>query len=181
MISMIVAFDENRLIGADNKLPWHFKEDLQYFKEVTTGHDLLMGRLTFESILSYKGQPLPNRHHYVATRTASYDFAAVTTVPDITTFIKGYPKDKELFIIGGATIYEQLLPLADRLYITHVKHTYEGDTWFPEINLSEWIGSEKYATNDLCFMMYERKSGSEHGSPDKQMLIEEKSIAFLPR
>jgi len=157
MISMIVAFDENRLIGADNKLPWHFKEDLQYFKEVTTGYDLLMGRLTFESILSYRDQPLPNRHHYVATRTADYDFDAVTTVSDIKSFIKGYPKEKELFIIGGAKIYEQLLPSVDRLYITHVKHVYEGDAWFPEINLDTWMATQKGETNDLCFMMYERK------------------------
>jgi dihydrofolate reductase len=157
MISMIVAFDENRLIGANNKLPWHFKEDLQYFKEVTTGHDIFMGRLTFESILSYRNQPLPNRHHYVATRTASYDFDAITTISDIDSFIKEYPADKELFIIGGAKIYEQLLPLADRLYITHVKHTYEGDAWFPEVNLAAWDATKKGETDDLCFMMYERK------------------------
>ena len=158
MISMIVAFDENRLIGADNKLPWHFKEDLQYFKEVTTGHDIFMGRLTFESILSYRNQPLPNRHHYVATRAAIYDFDSVTTVSDIESFIKEYPTNKELFIIGGAKIYEQLLPLTDSLYITHVKHSYEGDAWFPEINLDGWVATQKGATDDLCFMVYERKN-----------------------
>jgi len=157
MISMIVAFDENRLIGADNKLPWHFKEDLQYFKKVTTGHDIFMGRLTFESILSYRNQPLPNRHHYVATRTAVYDFDSVTTVSDIALFIKEYPVDKELFIIGGAKIYEQLLPLVDRLYITHVRHTYEGDTWFPEVKFDEWNVLKKRETDQLCFAVYERK------------------------
>ena len=157
MISMIVAFDKNRLIGANNKLPWHFKEDLQYFKTVTTGHDMLMGRLTFESILSYRNQPLPNRHHYVATRSAKYDFDSVTTVFDIETFVKEYPIDKELFIIGGANIYEQLLPFIDRLYVTHVKHAYEGDTWFPEVDFDAWIGTLKEETEDLCFMMYERK------------------------
>jgi dihydrofolate reductase len=158
MISMIVAFDENRLIGADNKLPWHFKEDLQYFKEVTTGHDILMGRLTFESILSYRQEPLPNRHHYVATRAAEYDFDSVTTVSDIESFIKAYPKDKELFIIGGAKIYEQLLPMVDRLYITHVKHAYEGDAWFPSIDFSAWDATKKSETDDLCFIVYERKT-----------------------
>ena len=157
MISIIVAFDENRLIGADNKLPWHFKEDLQYFKKVTTHHDILMGRRTFESILSYRKQPLPNRHHYVATRTADYDLEAVTTVSDIESFIKGYPTDKELFIIGGAKIYEQLLPLADRLYITHVKHTYEGDTWFPNVEFDKWEVLKKRETDQLCFAVYERK------------------------
>ena len=158
MISMIVAFDENRLIGAGNKLPWHFKEDLQYFKEVTTGHDIFMGRLTFESILSYRNQPLPNRHHYVATRHAVYDFDSVTTLSDVKSFIETYPKDKELFIIGGANIYQQLLPVVDRLYITHVKHTYEGDAWFPEVNLATWVATKKGETDDLCFMMYERKN-----------------------
>ena len=155
MISLIVAFDKNRLIGANNKLPWHFKEDLQYFKEVTTGHDILMGRLTFESILSYRKKPLPNRHHYVATKTANYDFDDVTTVADIDAFIKSYPVEKELFIIGGANIYNQMLPMVDRLYITHIKQTYEGDAWFPDVNLDEWVGTKKGETNDLCFMIYE--------------------------
>lgn len=158
MISIIVAYDEARLIGANNKLPWHFKEDLQYFKKITTGHDMFMGRLTFESILSYQNKPLPNRHHYVATRSAQYDFDSVTTVSNIESFIKGYPKNKELFIIGGAKIYEQLLPLANRLYVTHIKHTYEGDAWFPEINLEEWVATKKDETRDLCFMLYERKN-----------------------
>ena len=156
MISMIVAFDENRLIGADNKLPWHFKDDLQYFKEVTMGNDIFMGRLTFESILLYRNQPLPGRHHFVATRTADYDFETVTTVSDINQFITEYPEDKELFIIGGANIYEQLLPLVNRLYITHVKHRYDGDAWFPSIDLSDWSSQKIKETDDLLFMVYDR-------------------------
>jgi len=157
MISIIVAFDENRLIGADNKLPWHFKEDLQYFKEITTGHDIFMGRRTFESILSYQNKPLSNRHHYVATSTAEYEIDAVTTVSDVESFIKGYPPNKELFVIGGAKIYEQLLPFANRLYITHVHNTYEGDTWFPDIELDEWKILSKREADQLCFAVYERK------------------------
>lgn len=155
---MIVAFDKNRLIGADNKLPWHFKEDLKYFKETTTGHDIFMGRLTFESILSYRNEPLPHRHHYVATRSKEYDFDSVTTVSDIDAFINDYPEDKELFVIGGANIYEQLLPHVERLYITHIKHSYEGDAWFPEIDYTEWITVKKNETDDLCFAVYERQS-----------------------
>ncbi|MCL1989736.1 MAG: dihydrofolate reductase [Defluviitaleaceae bacterium] len=158
MISMMVACDENRLIGAHNKLPWHFKEDLHYFKKVTTGHDLLMGRLTFESILSYGQHPLPDRHHYVATRATTYDFESVTTVLDIESFVKSYPKEKELFIIGGASIYAQLLPFVERLYVTHVKHCYEGDAWFPAIDLKTWHATKRNETDDLCFMVYERKS-----------------------
>lgn len=157
MISMIVAFDKNRLIGANNKLPWHFKEDLKYFKEVTTGHDILMGRRTFESILSYRSSPLPNRHHYVVSRSSKYDNETVTTVSDLDLFINEYPIDKELFIIGGASIYEQLLPLTDRLYITHVKQTYIGDVWFPKVDFDDWDEIKKKETNDFCFMVYERR------------------------
>lgn len=158
MISIIVALDESRLIGANNQLPWHFKEDLQYFKKVTTGHDLLMGRLTFESILSYANKPLPNRHHYVATRSQTYDFESVTTVQDIALFIKEYPLEKELFVIGGANIYEQVLPVADRLYVTHVKHTFTGDAWFPAIDDHLWVKTKINETDDLCFMTYERRN-----------------------
>lgn len=157
MVSIIVAFDEKQLIGANNKLPWHFKEDLQYFKETTAHHDLFMGRLTFESILSYRNGPLPNRYHYVATKTANYDFDTVSTVSDIEIFLKKYPVEKELFVIGGAKIYEQALPFANRLYITHVKGDYEGDTWFPGVDFDMWVGAKKGETEDLCFMMYERK------------------------
>lgn len=156
MISIIVAFDENRLIGANNKLPWHFKEDLQYFKKLTTGHDILMGRLTFESILSYRNQPLPDRHHYVVSRTTHYDFEAVTNVSEMTSFVQAYPVEKELFVIGGAKIYEQLLPFTDRLYITHIKHAYEGDAWFPKVDLEQWVATKIDETDDLCFMKYER-------------------------
>jgi len=157
MISLIVAMDEQQLIGADNKLPWHFKEDLQYFKTTTTGHDLLMGRNTFESILSYGGKPLPNRHHYVASHQASYDFGEVTVVPDAVAFAQEYPKESELFVIGGQMIYEAMLPYADRLYITHVKHTYKGDAWFPGVNLDDYTQTSISETEDLRFMRYERK------------------------
>ena len=158
MISLIVAMDENRLIGADNKLPWHFKEDLQYFKEVTMGHDIFMGRLTFESILSYRNQPLPGRHHYVASRNAEYNFDSVTVVSDIENFIQNYPPDRELFVIGGAKIYEQLLPLVDRLYITHIKHSYDGgDAWFPQVDESAWSVTAIKDSEDLQFLVYDRR------------------------
>ena len=80
MISLIVAFDRHQLIGSKNRLPWHYKEDLAYFKQTTMGHDILMGRQTFESILSYQNKPLPNRHHYVLTTTTNYDYEEVTVL-----------------------------------------------------------------------------------------------------
>ena len=157
MISLIVAYDKNRVIGINNKLPWHYKEDLAYFKKVTTGHDMLMGRLTFESILTYRGAPLPNRHHYVATTSATYDMPEVTTVSDLAAFIANYPSEKELFIIGGATLFEATLLFCDRLYITHIKAEYEGDTWFPEVNFEDFLCSTIQETDTLAFAIYERK------------------------
>ena len=156
MISLIVAFDQNHLIGSKNRLPWFYKEDLDYFKQITTGHDLLMGRLTFESILSYKGVPLPNRHHYVLTTIKSYDFKEVTTLTDGVTFIEHYPKEKELFIIGGRSIYEQFLPYVERLYITHLEREFEGDCYFPPLDFSKWVKVKEKVSHELRFTIYER-------------------------
>ena len=157
MVSIIVAFDKNRVIGINNKLPWHFKEDLAYFKEVTMGHDLLMGRLTFESILSYQNKPLPGRHHFVATRKASYDFKEVTTISDVDDFIETYPVEKELFVIGGAKIYHQLVDKVDRLYVTHVHDEFTGDAWFPEVDFDQWAVVCRKNSEKLSFVVYERK------------------------
>lgn len=158
MISLIVAFDRQQVIGGDNRLPWHYKEDLKYFKETTMGHDLLMGRQTFESILSYQKKPLPNRHHYVLTQTKTYDFEMVTVLTDWKSFIKKYPKQKELFIIGGQSVYEQLLPYADRLYITHINREFEGDTHFPIIDWKQWHCIKEELNGELTFAVYERMS-----------------------
>ena len=90
MISLIVAFDQNQLIGVNNQLPWHYKEDLKYFKETTTGHDILMGRHTFESILSYQNKPLPNRHHIVLTKQMSYNHEQVTITDNLNKILANY-------------------------------------------------------------------------------------------
>ena len=157
MISLIVAFDQNQLIGVENKMPWHFKEDLQYFKKTTLHHDVLMGRKTFESILSYNNQPLPNRHSVVLSRTIDIEHDAVTVIQDLQEYITNYPSEKELFVIGGASVYEQVLPMANRLYITHVKGTYEGDTYFPAYDSSAFTCIKETATESLVFAVYERK------------------------
>lgn len=158
MISLIVAFDRQQVIGIDNRLPWYYKEDLKYFKEMTMGHDLLMGRQTFESILSYQNQPLPNRHHYVLTQTKNYDFETVTVLSDWKSFIRQYPKQKELFIIGGQSVYEQLLSYADRLYITHIDRSFKGDTYFPKIDWKQWKSIKEESSGELTFAVYERVS-----------------------
>lgn len=158
MISLIVAFDQNQLIGVNNQLPWHYKEDLKYFKETTTGHDILMGRHTFESILSYQNKPLPNRHHIVLTKQMSYNHEQVTITDDLNKILANYQNSKELFVIGGRSIYEQTLPMADRLYITHIDATYEGDTYFPVINWNEWRCIKEEKVQELRFNVYERVS-----------------------
>ena len=157
MISMIVAFDPNRLIGADNKLPWHYPQDMKNFRKITTGNDILMGRLTFESILGYQNKPLLNRYHYVASKSAEYDFEEVEVIKDIHAFVETYPTDKELFIIGGANIYNELLPYVQRIYITHVKKEYVGDSWFPSLDLSDWDAEILDETNDFKWIKYDKK------------------------
>lgn len=158
MISLIVAFDCHQLIGSNNQLPWYYREDLAYFKKKTLGHDLLMGRQTFESILSYKNQPLPGRQHYVLTKTKHYEYESVTILEDWQNFITNYPKDKELFIIGGRSIYEQTLPYVDRLYITHIDRVFKGDTYFPVIDWNQWTCMREELSGELKFAVYERMS-----------------------
>ncbi|MDE5977880.1 MAG: dihydrofolate reductase [Turicibacter sp.] len=158
MISLIVAFDRHQLIGKANRLPWNYPEDLAYFKRITLGHDLLMGRQTFQSILSYKNHPLPHRHHYVLTMTKHYDYEEVTVLTDLESMVLNYPKDKELFIIGGRSVYEQSLPYVDRLYITHIDQEFEGDTYFPMMDWSEWVCISEQLNGELRFAIYERMS-----------------------
>lgn len=123
-------------------------------------HDILMGRRTFESILAYQNKPLPNRHHIVLTRKMSYNHEQVTIIDDLNHFLANYPDYKELFIIGGRSIYEQTLPFADRLYITHIDATYIGDTYFPVIDWNKWHCIKTEQINELRFNIYERVSKS---------------------
>ena len=154
MIKMIVAHDKNRVIGKDNKMPWHYSEDLKYFKNTTLNKNVLMGSKTLESIISYLGKPLPDRHTILLTsrHTVEYDCEVVNSVEEALDIYK----DKELFIAGGKSVYEQFLPYADQLYITFIDEEYEGDTHFPEYDLDEWklVKSEKQGVLD--FRVYER-------------------------
>jgi dihydrofolate reductase len=140
MISMIAAMDENRLIGADNAMPWHLPADFKHFKQVTMAKPIIMGRKTFESI----GRPLPGRKNIVLTR-GEFNHDGVVTVHSIDDALceAGQALDAgdetaEIMIIGGANLYQQMLDKADKLYLTHVKTTCKGDSWFPEIDMSEW-------------------------------------------
>lgn len=140
MISIIVAIAENRAIGANNDLLWKLPNDMKRFKELTTGHTIIMGRKTFESLP--KGA-LPNRTNVVITRNTTNLFKNCEIFNDLKTATDKYKNEEEVFIIGGANIYKQAITFADKLYITSVHHSFENaDTFFPEINKNEWIITE---------------------------------------
>ena len=134
MISIIVAVADNGVIGCANKLIWHLSDDLKRFKRLTTGHPVVMGRKTFDSI----GRPLPNRVNIVISRDKSLDIEDVVVVNSIDGAVGLFGTDEEIFIIGGGEIYRQSMPLADKLYLTLVHQTPEGDTYFPEIDHRQW-------------------------------------------
>ncbi|QTE39456.1 dihydrofolate reductase [Mucilaginibacter gossypii] len=133
ILSIIVAIAKNHAIGKDNKLLWYLPNDLKHFKDVTTGHTVIMGRKTFDSV----GKPLPRRRNIVITRQAiSIDGCEV--VPTIEAAIELCKTEDEVFIVGGAEIYRQAIPLTNRIYLTIVDQDFEGDTFFPELNPDEW-------------------------------------------
>ncbi len=158
---MIVAASANNDIGANAGMPWHLREDLRRFKEITMGKPLIMGRLTFESI----GKALPGRRSIVITRQVDYqrEGIEVVTTPDAALKLGG--DAEEVMIIGGGEVYEQLLPMTDRIYLTRVHAEFDGDTFFPEINEDEWqiVSSEPLPPNDerpfsISFQTLERIS-----------------------
>lgn len=133
MVSIIVAVAENGVIGDRNTLLWHISEDLRRFKALTTGHPVVMGRKTYESL----GRPLPNRTNVVVTRQR-LDIPGCTVVHALDEALALFPADEEVFVIGGAQIYAQALPLADRFHLTRVMHAYAGDTHFPDWDETQW-------------------------------------------
>jgi dihydrofolate reductase len=134
-ISIIVAVAENHAIGKDNELLWHISDDLKRFKKITSGHPVIMGRNTF---LSLPLRPLPGRTNIVITDNKAEQFDGCIMAFSIEDALAKCPLGEECFIIGGGSVYRQFLPLADKLYITRVKRSYEADTFFPEIDEKEW-------------------------------------------
>ena len=138
-IAMIAAMANNRVIGKDNKMPWHLPEDLKHFKAMTLGKPVVMGRKTFESI----GRPLPGRHNIVITRQSDYQPEGVSCVSSFEA-AKALVNDcEELVVIGGGQLYKEILPLADTLYLTFIELTVDGDTFFPEWDDGSWKLTEK--------------------------------------
>jgi dihydrofolate reductase len=148
--------DKNQLIGKNNELPWHYKEDLKYFRACIKDHPVLLGDNTYLSILGYRnGKKFPDSKHYVAT-IKDVDFEDCTMVRDVIAFLEE-PHDEEIFVIGGATIYKLALPYADRLYITHIDKEYEGDAYFPHIDFDQFNKVSERVSGELTFAVYERK------------------------
>lgn len=136
-ISIIVAVADNGVIGDQNRLIWHISEDLKRFKRLTTSHPVVMGRKTFESL----GRPLPGRHNVVITRDKNLRIEGVSIVHSLgeaVRLLRDENPDHEIFIIGGGDIYRQSMPLADKLYITHVRTSPDGDATFPAIDPALW-------------------------------------------
>jgi dihydrofolate reductase len=137
IVSAIAAMSENRVIGMNNQLPWHIPEDLKHFKETTVGKPVIMGRLTYESV----GVPLPKRENIVITRNPDYAVVGckiVHSVKEALDYCKDkYPEDQEVFIIGGAQIYKESLPLLNRIYLTIIHKQVQGDAFFPEVNIED--------------------------------------------
>ena len=156
MVNLIVAIAKHNVIGKGNKLPWHYKEDLQYFKKTTLNQTVIMGEETFKSILSYLDKPLPNRTSVIATKSG-YTYEGVESTDDIISYLKNYPKDKDIFIIGGKIIYDITLDVADRLYITHIDKEYDGDVFFKEIDYSSYKKVKEHISGELNFSVYERR------------------------
>lgn len=146
-ISFIVAKSENNVIGINNKLPWHLKDDLQNFKKLTMGHHMLMGRKTFESI----GKPLPGRMSLVISSEPRANSESVFWFPNIWRAIKQAERagETELFIIGGEKVFKSALTIADRIYLTEVKGEVKGDTFFPALSLKNWklVSEQSFSKN----------------------------------
>ncbi|MBC8513432.1 MAG: type 3 dihydrofolate reductase [Candidatus Thioglobus sp.] len=160
-LSIVVAMDENRLIGKDNKLPWHLPADLAYFKKNTTGKSIVMGRKTYDSI----GRPLPNRRNIVISRNSKTLITGCEVLSSIDEMLSITKDEDEVMIIGGASLCEQLLPQVSRLYITKIEGKFDGDVYFPEYNEADWrqVSCESHLPDDLNehahhFLVLERQS-----------------------
>ncbi|MFW2136380.1 dihydrofolate reductase [Chryseobacterium sp. TY4] len=161
MVSIVVAMGKNNAIGKDNQLLWHLPEDLKHFKNLTSGHPIIMGRKTYESI----GRPLPNRTNIVVSRKENWFEEGILIVPSLKEALKHARKiDSEVFVIGGGNIYSQTIDLVDKLEVTIVDGEMGADTFFPKIDSKIWAETKKECHSkdeknafDYCFVTYERK------------------------
>ncbi|MGK6351442.1 dihydrofolate reductase [Parapedobacter sp. DT-150] len=159
VVSAIVAAATNGAIGKDNQMLWHLPNDLRFFKRTTSGHPVIMGRKTFESL----GKPLPNRRNIIITRQPDYAVAGAEVVHSLAAALERCTDEGAVFIVGGAEIYRQALPIIHRIYLTRVHTSVNGDAYFPKLDETEWtlVSAEDHAPDErhaygYTFMLYER-------------------------
>lgn len=165
-LSLIVAVAKNQVIGTENKMPWHLPADFAYFKHVTLGHPVIMGRKTFDSI----GRPLPGRRNIVISRNPAFEAAGIEVAASLDAAISRCG-GMDAFIAGGATIYAEALPRVDRIYLTEVDARPEGDSFFPALDRTQWreVSREARSADDknkfaVAFVVFERKFERRNGA-----------------
>lgn len=163
-ISLIVAMAANRVIGRDGQMPWHLSADLRRFKQITLGSPILMGRKTFEAI----GKPLPGRDNLVISRNPDFHPAGCQVFSDINSALESVASCKQLFVIGGATLYQAMLPVADYAYLTVIDKAFAGDTYFPLLDEAEWdeIEREQVANDPTVDFTYRFVTLKRRGSQE---------------
>lgn len=162
-LALIVATDEAGLIGRNNELPWRLSADLQYFRKVTMGKPIIMGRRTHESI----GRVLPGRDNIIITSDIQYQAEGCTVVHSLEQAIEHCKQADEVMVMGGASLYQQCLPLVEIVYLTQVHASLQGDTWFPKWDKHDWVktSEQTFPADDkneypYSFLTYQRKSAS---------------------
>jgi dihydrofolate reductase len=160
IVTMVVAIGENNAIGKNNELLWYLPKDLRHFKTITSGHTVIMGRKTYESV----GKPLPKRRNIIITRNREFAVEGAEVVHTIEDALKLCKADEEVFIIGGAEIYKMAMQHTDKIYLTVVHENFEADAFFPEIDKNLWVetASETHSPDDknnlsFTFSTLERK------------------------
>jgi len=161
MISLIAALASNRTIGKDNELLWHLPEDMRHFRETTRGKPVIMGRKTWES-LPESFRPLPGRHNIVVSRDPAYQASGATLASSLADAVAQAADADEVFVIGGAQLYRQALPLASRLYLTEIEQDFDGDVFFPEVPPQDWEEisrepSQGTSGQQFSFVVYQRR------------------------
>jgi len=162
-ISIIAAMAANRAIGIENRLPWNLPEDLKRFKALTMNHHIVMGRKTYDSI----GKPLPGRNTVIVTRNVDYAVPGCIAANSIDAALTVSYGDEEVFFVGGADLYRQALPIANRIYLTEIQRVFDGDAFFPEYDTSQWneTSRERHRTAgdnsfEYHYVIYDRKPKS---------------------
>ena len=151
-VSLIVAVAKNGVIGVKNTLPWHLPEDLKHFRALTTGHHIIMGRKTYDSL----GRLLPGRTTVIVTRNRNYQVEGAVVVHSLEEAVQVCANDSETFLIGGAELYKDGLKLANKLYLTEIDAEYQGDAHFPEFNQAEWqlVEQESHTSANVLGFSY---------------------------